>query len=78
MAKKFSWIKQASELHVSERYCTCCQKPLRGKVVMLERDCTRVSTDPHAFADGGIPEDRSQGWFPFGATCAANLTRVPA
>lgn len=46
--------------------CECCGRPLRGRAVMLELD-QRDGTY-HNFED--VPDDRSQGWFPFGASCA--------
>lgn len=57
---------KASEIHQSERYCTCCKKPLSGKVAWLELD--QRTNDYHD--DGGVPPEQSQGWFPFGMTCA--------
>lgn len=61
-------VSEASEMEPGQRYCTCCEKPLKGKVAWLELD-QRTSTY-HDF--GGVPEDRSQGWFVFGMTCARN------
>ena len=47
--------------------CTCCGKKLNmRKVVSLELDQRLWMY--HDF--GGVPEDKSQGWFPFGQTCA--------
>lgn len=46
--------------------CACCGRPLKGTVAMLELD-QRTWT----YHDlGGIPADKSQGWFPFGMSCA--------
>lgn len=56
----------ASRLPEAERYCTCCEKPLGAAARMLELD-QRVNAY-HDF--GGVPDDRSQGWFVFGLTCA--------
>lgn len=61
----------ASELPVSERYCTCCERLLTSKVVWLELDQRR--TVYHDF--GGVPADKSQGWFPFGSACAKRLRK---
>lgn len=61
-------LAQASELAADQRYCTCCQKPLKAKFAYLELD-QRTDTY-HDF--GNVPQDRSQGWFPFGMTCAKN------
>lgn len=47
--------------------CTRCNEPLTGRAIrMLELD-QRTQT----YHDlGDVPEDRSQGWFPFGLKCA--------
>jgi hypothetical protein len=60
---------KADELHASERYCTCCGKPLAGKVAWLELD-QRINKWHDL---GGVPADKSQGWFAFGVTCAKRL-----
>lgn len=62
-------VAEASELHPSERYCTCCEQSLKRKFVWLELD--QRNNTYHDF--GGVPSDRSQGWFPFGLTCAKNM-----
>ena len=60
----------AEELGKSERRCTCCDRDLSGhKVRLLELD--QRSNNYHDFND--VPEDHSQGWFPFGLTCAKTL-----
>ena len=59
-------IGPASELPEADRYCTCCQRPLRAKVAWLELD---QRTDTY-HDRGGVPADQSQGWFPFGLSCA--------
>ena len=46
--------------------CQCCGKPLTGRVAMLELDQRTNTYHDH----GGVPADKSQGWFPFGVTCA--------
>lgn len=56
----------AAELDSTSRFCQCCGKPLRGSVVMLEMD----QRDWTYHDRGGVPADKSQGWFPFGKTCA--------
>lgn len=68
-------IAQASDIsQPGERFCTCCEKPLRGKLAWLELD-----QRTHTYHDlGGVPVDNSQGWFPFGMTCAVNLLRAHA
>lgn len=59
----------AAELLKDQRYCTCCERPLVRKFAWLELD-QRVDAY-HDF--GGVPPDNSQGWFPFGLTCAKRL-----
>lgn len=57
---------RATEIDESSRYCTCCKRPLKGKVAWLELDQRN-----HTYHDrGDVPTDESQGWFPFGMTCA--------
>ena len=55
--------------------CTCCGRDIVGDnnaVRMLELD-QRTNT----YHDlGGVPENRSQGWFPFGLTCAKKLVKA--
>ena len=61
-------IGPATELAPSDRHCTCCERPLKGKVAWLELD-QRTNT----YHDrGDVPADQSQGCFPFGMTCARN------
>lgn len=67
-------VGPASEIEASERYCTHCGKQLRSNVAWLELD--RRTDTYHDF--GGVPEDKSQGWFPFGMTCARKLLKSPA
>jgi hypothetical protein len=62
-------IDAADSLPASERFCTHCEKRLRGNFVWLELD-QRID-GYHDFQ--GVPEDRSQGWFPIGTTCAKKL-----
>ena len=68
--QSYPWFRSAVSLgRLSDRYCTCCDHPLKGHAVrMLELD-QRTQTY-HDF--GGVPEDKSQGWFPFGLKCAKN------
>lgn len=68
---KLRIIGPASEIDEASRYCTCCKKPLKGKVAWLELD---QRTDSY-HDRGGVPENQSQGWFPFGMTCARNLNK---
>lgn len=59
-----------TELSPSERFCTCCRKELTGHAFRwLELD-QRTNT---YHDQGGVPTDKSQGWFPFGLTCAKKL-----
>lgn len=69
------WIAKVSELlirrddpHAAE-FCTCCGRELKGKVRMLELD---QRTDTY-HDNGDVPEDWSQGWFPFGLACAKRV-----
>ncbi len=54
-----------------EERCTCCDRPLAPrKIVWLELD-QRYYADGCVYHDfGGVPEERSQGEFPFGPGCA--------
>ena len=52
-----------------KRHCTCCGRLLRGSVAWLELD---QRTDTY-HDRGGVPPDASQGWFPFGLTCARRM-----
>lgn len=61
----------AYTLSPSERFCTCCERDLGAAVRFLELD--QRSNTYHDFGD--VPEDRSQGWFPFGLTCAKKLVK---
>jgi hypothetical protein len=64
-----AWIDEAASLPASERFCTHCEKRLRGRFTWLELD-QRIDAY-HDF--GEVPEERSQGWFPIGMTCAKKL-----
>lgn len=66
------WNVRASDLPESERYCTCCARPLSAAARMLEHD-QRYNVY-HDF--GGVPKDRSQGWFVFGLTCSRMQRRI--
>lgn len=56
----------ASELAADQRYCTCCEKPLKAKFAWLELDQRTYTYHDR----GDVPAEKSQGWFPFGMTCA--------
>lgn len=52
--------------------CDCCGKAIKpGRTVWLELD-HRID-GYHDYEN--VPETLSQGWFPFGPTCAARLLR---
>jgi hypothetical protein len=52
--------------------CDCCGRTIKpGRVVWLELD-HRVG-GYHDYEN--VPEQMSQGWFPFGPACAARLLR---
>jgi len=58
-----------NEIDPSSRYCTRCGKAISGRVAWLELD--RRDNTYHDRED--VPEDQSQGWFPFGVDCARRL-----
>jgi hypothetical protein len=65
-------VGPASELmtvHSMPAVCTCCERPLKGNVAWLELD----QRDDTYHDRGDVPPERSQGWFPFGITCATKL-----
>jgi hypothetical protein len=62
-------IGNADEMDPSDRYCTRCKKPLKDKVAWLELD----QRDWTYHDRGGVPDAKSQGWFPFGLDCARRL-----
>jgi len=66
--KSIRWNIKTDDLPQNQRYCTCCEKPLSAAARMLELD-QRTQTY-HDFQD--VPAELSQGWFPFGLTCARN------
>jgi hypothetical protein len=51
--------------------CTCCERLLKGQVRWLEKDQRTWTYHDR----GGVPEDKSQGWFPFGPGCAATILK---
>ena len=59
-----------------EERCTCCDRSLsRKRIAWLELD--QRDWTYHARQD--VPAEKSQGWFPFGATCARKVnSKVPA
>lgn len=68
------WFGKSSDLPTSERYCTCCGKELSAAFRYLELD--RRNQTYHDL--GNVPADKSQGWFPFGLTCAKKLVKQAA
>lgn len=64
-------IGPADEIDESGRYCTQCNKPLKGKVAWLEMDQRTWKYHDR----GDVPADASQGWFPFGLACAKALLK---
>ncbi len=59
----------AKELEPQQRYCTQCGQRLARRFAYLELDL-RID----AYHDlGGVPPEKSQGWFPFGLDCARKL-----
>jgi hypothetical protein len=68
------WYGKTSDLPVEERYCTCCKRELSAAYQMLELD--QRSQTYHGFCD--VPEDQSQGWFPFGLICARKQNKAEA
>lgn len=71
--KSVRWNATAQSLGRHEHYCTCCERPLEGHAIrMLELD-QRTDTY-HDFRN--VPEDESQGWFPFGLKCAAKKVKL--
>ena len=52
-----------------EEFCQCCEKPLK-KAVYLEYN---LYTGLYYAEEGKVPEEQSQGWFPFGITCAKSV-----
>lgn len=62
------WYEHTKDFNYVVR-CTCCDRWLNGRVRMLELDHRTMT-----YHDlGGVPPDKSQGWFPFGISCARRL-----
>jgi hypothetical protein len=69
---RFRVISDASS-HPPGTRCAHCDRPLKGKVVMLELD----QRDDSYHDRGDVPAEHSQGWFPFGFACARKVTAEP-
>jgi hypothetical protein len=66
------WFCKASELPgTGPHKCTCCERILKNKVRMLELD----QRDYTYHDRGDVPEEKSQGWFPFGIRCADRMLK---
>lgn len=63
---KFSFTRMPDR----HEYCTCCERELKSECAMLE-----LNTRTHVYSDGGVPEEDSQGWFPFGKACADRVIK---
>lgn len=71
--KSQPWYQAAAQLGHGNRTCTCCERDLTGHAVrMLELD---QRTDTYHDARD-VPADKSQGWFPFGLTCAKKMLKA--
>jgi hypothetical protein len=67
------WYVTAAQLDESSRYCTCCGRDLTGHAIrMLELD--QRNQTYHDYWD--VPEDQSQGCFPFGLACAKKQIKL--
>ena len=69
MAQKLRIVGPASDLQPGNDTCTCCDRKLNGQVAWLELDQRDDTYHDH----GGVPPEKSQGWFPFGMTCARKI-----
>jgi hypothetical protein len=59
-------VSNAIDMPEHNRFCTCCMRSLKGRVAWLELD-QRTNT----YHDrGDVPPEKSQGFFPFGMSCA--------
>lgn len=55
-------------------YCTCCKKRLTGLPRWLELDQRTGKYHPA----GTVPQEHSQGGFPFGPSCAHRAIKISA
>lgn len=65
-------LGHATEMGRHDRLCTECGRQLSGCVAWLELD-HRTNT---YHDDMDVPPESSQGWFPFGMTCARRHVRA--
>jgi hypothetical protein len=65
------FIEEAKNLKPDQRFCTHCKKPLEKSVAWLELD--QRTNKYHCLGD--VPSDQSQGWFPFGVSCAKKIMK---
>jgi hypothetical protein len=64
-------IENVQNLDRAYHFCTCCGRKLKGKVAMLE-----FSTKHCQYFDAGVvAENDSQGFFPFGMSCARKVLK---
>ena len=57
-----------------DEFCELCEQKLnKGRIVWLELN---LYTHTWHANEGEVPEDESQGWFPFGAACARKVLKV--
>jgi hypothetical protein len=64
---KFVWTKMPER----DEECQCCGRLLKNECVMLE---LQMSTHTYS-QDGKVLQEDSQGWFPFGKTCAERILK---
>jgi hypothetical protein len=69
-ATKEQVLAQQSKMQL-EKYdvCACCGKSLKGKAAWLELS---FKTNKY-YIDNVVPQEESQGYFPFGLTCAKKV-----
>lgn len=54
--------------------CQCCERELKNMVAWLELDQRNNTYHDR----GDVPPENSQGWFPFGLTCADRALKEAA
>ena len=69
-ATKEQVLAQQSKMQLDEYdVCACCGKKLKGKAAWLELS---FITNQY-YIDNVVPSHESQGYFPFGLTCAKKV-----